>query len=70
MRHYLNPYGKYRFDIAQNQSRQGLRPLRQLQRQNSRLHFLCSKEFSLSVVFVPLLRKGEAGSGLETENGS
>lgn len=27
---HINPYGKYRFDIAQNQSRQGLRPLRQL----------------------------------------
>jgi rRNA maturation protein Nop10 len=27
---HINPYGKYRFDVAENQNRQGLRPLRPL----------------------------------------
>ncbi|MCY7285415.1 MAG: Tn3 family transposase [Cyanobacteria bacterium CAN_BIN43] len=27
---HINPYGKYRFDVAENQERQGLRPLRPL----------------------------------------
>lgn len=27
---HINPYGKYRFDVAKNQDRQGLRPLRPL----------------------------------------
>jgi TnpA family transposase len=27
---HINPYGKYRFDVAENQDRQGLRPLRPL----------------------------------------
>lgn len=27
---HINPYGKYRFNLAENQSRQGLRPLRPL----------------------------------------
>ena len=27
---HINPYGKYRFNVAENQIRQGLRPLRPL----------------------------------------
>ena len=27
---HINPYGKYRFDLIENQNRQGLRPLRPL----------------------------------------
>ncbi len=27
---HINPYGKYRFNLAENQNRQGLRPLRPL----------------------------------------
>ena len=27
---HTNPYGKYRFSVAENQTRQGLRPLRPL----------------------------------------
>ena len=33
---HINPYGKYRFDLTQNDSRKGLRPLRSVQSSSSK----------------------------------